>query len=112
MAKRVRRRRRARVRRRRQAVRDRDGSRPRVALPGGSPRRRYALREICSGEVSTLAPDASIDDAAALLEGFWLGLRPPMSSVGELLMIALSTAALALAFRREFGHGGEQREAH
>ena len=49
---------------------------------------------------------------AALLEGFWLGLRPPMSSVGELLMIALSTAALALVFRREFGHGGEQREAH
>jgi hypothetical protein len=49
---------------------------------------------------------------AALLEGFWLGLRPPMASVSELLMIALSTGALALVFRREFGNGGDHREAH
>jgi hypothetical protein len=49
---------------------------------------------------------------AALLEGFWLGLRPPMASVSELLMIALSTGALALVFRREFKSGGDPREAH
>ena len=40
--------------------------------------------------------------AGALLEGFWLGLRPPIASVSEVLMIALSTGALALVFRREF----------
>lgn len=40
--------------------------------------------------------------ATALLEGFWLGLRPPIISVGEVMMIALSTGALALVFRREF----------
>jgi hypothetical protein len=49
--------------------------------------------------------------SAALLEGFWLGLRPPMASVGEVLMIALSTGALALVFRREFGNGAHRREA-
>jgi hypothetical protein len=41
--------------------------------------------------------------AAALLEGFWLGLRPPFASVSEVMMIAMSTGALALVFRREFG---------
>ena len=40
--------------------------------------------------------------AGALLEGFWLGLRPPLASVAEVMMIALSTGALALVFRREF----------
>jgi hypothetical protein len=49
--------------------------------------------------------------AAALFEGFWLGLRPPMASLSEMLMIALSTGALALVFRREFRGGRDQREA-
>ena len=49
--------------------------------------------------------------SAALLEGFWLGLRPPMASVGEVLMIALSTGALALVFRREFANGDRHNEA-
>jgi hypothetical protein len=48
--------------------------------------------------------------AAAILEGFWLGLRPPIASVAEMMMIALSTGALALVFRREFGSDPERRE--
>jgi len=44
--------------------------------------------------------------AASLLEGFWLGLRPPVVSVSEVLVIALSTGALALVMRREFGGEG------
>ena len=48
--------------------------------------------------------------AAALLEGFWLGLRPPMASVSEMVMIALSTGALALVFRREFSRDRGRRD--
>ena len=48
--------------------------------------------------------------AGALLEGFWLGLRPPLASVGEVIMIALSTGALALVFRREFVGDPDRRE--
>jgi hypothetical protein len=48
--------------------------------------------------------------ATALLEGFWLGLRPPIASVGEVMMIALSTGALALVFRREFGSDPDRGE--
>ncbi|MGH7337903.1 MAG: hypothetical protein ACREI7_10010 [Myxococcota bacterium] len=48
--------------------------------------------------------------AGALLEGFWLGLRPPIVSVGEVLMIALSTGALALVFHREFGGHSDRGE--
>jgi hypothetical protein len=44
--------------------------------------------------------------AAALLEGFWLGLRPPIVSVSEVLVIALSTGAFPLVMRREFGGEG------
>jgi len=50
--------------------------------------------------------------AAALFEGFWLGLRPPMASLSEMLMIVLSTGALALVFRREFRSGGDRSEVH
>jgi len=35
-----------------------------------------------------------------------------VASVSELLMIALSTGALALVFRRESGNGNDRREAH
>jgi hypothetical protein len=49
---------------------------------------------------------------AALVEGFWLGLRPPMASISELMMIALLTGALALVFRREFASRSDRREAH
>jgi len=49
---------------------------------------------------------------AALLEGFWLGLRAPMASISELMMIVLSTGALALVFRREFRGEKDHRAAH
>jgi len=39
--------------------------------------------------------------ASALLEGFWLGVRPPLASVGEILIVTLSTGALVLVLRRE-----------
>jgi|SRR5688572_20362622 len=48
---------------------------------------------------------------AVLLEGFWLGLRPPLAAVSELLIIALSTAALSFVLRREFAPGGDRDEA-
>jgi hypothetical protein len=44
--------------------------------------------------------------AAARLEGFCLELRPPIVSVSEVLVIALSTGALPLVMRREFGGEG------
>ena len=48
--------------------------------------------------------------AASLLEGFWLGLRPPIASVTEVLIIALSTGAFALVMRREFGGDRDSQE--
>ena len=47
---------------------------------------------------------------SALLEGFWLGLRPPIVAVGEVMMIALSTGALALVFRHEFSGDRDRSE--
>ena len=39
--------------------------------------------------------------AAALLE-VWLGVRPAITAVGEVLIVGLSTGALALVLRHEF----------
>ncbi len=46
--------------------------------------------------------------AASLLEGFWLRSRPPIASVSEVMIIVLSTGALALVMRREFGAGNRE----
>jgi hypothetical protein len=43
---------------------------------------------------------------SALLESFGLGIRPPITAVGEILVVALSTGALAWALRREFSVSG------
>src|SRR5262249_50857922 len=48
--------------------------------------------------------------AASLLEGFWLGLRPPVAAVSEVMVIGLSTGALALAMRRELGGDRDSHE--
>jgi hypothetical protein len=39
--------------------------------------------------------------AGALLESFWLGVRPAITAVSQMLIVALSTGALALVLRRE-----------
>jgi hypothetical protein len=46
---------------------------------------------------------------SSLLETFWFGLRAPVQSAGEVLIIALSTAALALVLHRELRPGGTRR---
>ncbi len=43
--------------------------------------------------------------AAALLESLWLGVRPAISAASEVLIVLLSTGALALVLRHEFGGG-------
>ena len=62
--------------------------------------------------VGVLVALGTILGGAVLLEGFWLGLRPPIAAVSELLIIALSTGALAFVFRREFGNDRDRRAAH
>lgn len=39
--------------------------------------------------------------ASALLEGFYLGVRPPVAAVAQLLVAALAAGALGLLIRRE-----------
>lgn len=47
--------------------------------------------------------------AAALLEAFAWGVRPPVTAISMVIVVALSTGALALALRHEFGRDGDVR---
>lgn len=50
--------------------------------------------------------------AAALIEAFAWGIRPPVSAISTVIVVALSTGALALALRGELrGEGGDERSS-
>jgi hypothetical protein len=48
--------------------------------------------------------------ATAILDSFFLGVRPVAMAVGEVLVAALSTGALLLVLRREFANGDESHQ--
>jgi hypothetical protein len=47
--------------------------------------------------------------ASTALEAFWLGIRSPIGAVSTMLIVALSTAALALVLRHEFSSPADER---
>jgi multisubunit Na+/H+ antiporter MnhB subunit len=49
--------------------------------------------------------------ASAILEGFWLDLRSPIAAMSQVLVIAVSTGALAVALRHEFGGASHRLRA-